>query len=63
MKCSILLSVYNAEKTLERTFQSLATQTYQDFQIVCINDGSAMRLPLSFLTGKKKWHRTPTDLP
>lgn len=40
MKCAILLPVYNNAPTLKRTFESLANQTYQDFRIIAINDGS-----------------------
>lgn len=40
MKCAILISLYDAEKTLDRTFESLNTQTFQDFRIVAINDHS-----------------------
>lgn len=37
---SILISVYNGEKTLDRCFESLYKQTYRDFCIVCIDDAS-----------------------
>jgi len=37
---SILLSVYNAEETIDRTLESLLAQTFQDFSIVVINDSS-----------------------
>ncbi len=40
MKCAILISLYNAEKTLNATFESLLAQTTQDFRIVAINDHS-----------------------
>ena len=40
MKCAILISLYNAEKTLDKTFESLLAQTWQDFRIVAINDYS-----------------------
>lgn len=39
-KVSILLSVFNAEKTIDKTFESLLAQTSQDFSIVVINDSS-----------------------
>jgi glycosyltransferase involved in cell wall biosynthesis len=37
---SVLLSVYNSEVTLNRCLDSLKNQTFQDFNIVCINDAS-----------------------
>lgn len=40
MKCAILISLYNAEKTLDETFKSLKRQTFQDFRIIAINDHS-----------------------
>ena len=40
MKCAVLLSVYNAAPTLDRTLASLHSQTFQDFRIVAINDAS-----------------------
>lgn len=40
MKCAILISLYNAEKTLDKTFESLQAQTWQDFRIIAINDCS-----------------------
>ncbi len=41
MKCAILIALYNAEKTLDRTFESLFAQTDQDFRIVAIDDASS----------------------
>lgn len=40
MYCTVLISLYNAEKTLDRTFESLINQTRQDFQVIAINDAS-----------------------
>ncbi|MGB5018620.1 MAG: glycosyltransferase [Candidatus Moraniibacteriota bacterium] len=40
MKCAILISLYNAEETLDETFKSLKRQTFQDFRIIAINDHS-----------------------
>lgn len=37
---SVLLPVYNAEKCLSRCLKSLSAQTFQNFEIVCLNDGS-----------------------
>ncbi len=34
------MPVYNAEKYLGETLQSLLKQTYKDFEILCINDAS-----------------------
>jgi glycosyltransferase involved in cell wall biosynthesis len=37
---SINLCCYNSEKLLEETLQSIFTQTYKDWELVVINDGS-----------------------
>ena len=39
-KVSVIMPVYNAERHLERTLESLINQTFDDYEIVCINDGS-----------------------
>lgn len=40
-KISVLLPVYNAEKFLARTLDSLLSQTFKDFEILALNDGSS----------------------
>ncbi len=40
MKVSVVLPIYNGEKTLEETLKSLAAQTYQDFELVACIDGT-----------------------
>lgn len=37
---SVLLPVYNCEEYLEETLNSLSIQTYDNFEIIAINDGS-----------------------
>ncbi len=37
---SIIIPVYNAGKRLETTIKSAINQTYQDIEIVCVDDGS-----------------------
>ena len=37
---SVLIPVYNAEKYLPQCLQSLAEQTYTDFEIIAVEDGS-----------------------
>lgn len=37
---SIIIPVYNAEKFLERCLQSVISQSYQDLEIILVNDGS-----------------------
>ncbi len=40
MKCAILISLRNSETTLDRTFESIRSQTFQDYRIVAIDDGT-----------------------
>jgi glycosyltransferase involved in cell wall biosynthesis len=37
---SVIIPVYNAEKTIIKTIQSVQQQTFNDFEIIIINDGS-----------------------
>ena len=37
---SILMPVYNVEKYLDKTLQSIKNQTYTDFEVIMVNDGS-----------------------
>jgi len=45
MKYSILVPVYNVEEYLPACLDSLLAQTFQDFEIICINDGSTDTSP------------------
>jgi len=40
-KISVVVPVYNVENYIDKTIQSLCTQTYQNLQILLIDDGSA----------------------
>ena len=37
---SVVIPVYNAEKTIEMCLESICKQTYTNLQIICIDDGS-----------------------
>lgn len=39
-KISIIIPTYNVEKYIERCLKSITTQTYQNLEIIIINDGS-----------------------
>lgn len=39
-KITVVIPVYNAEKYLRRCIDSVISQTYKNFEIICIDDGS-----------------------
>lgn len=41
MKYSIIVPVYNAERTLKRCVDSILNQKYKDYEIILVNDGSS----------------------
>jgi glycosyltransferase involved in cell wall biosynthesis len=44
-KVSVLVTVYNGEKFLDKCLASLHRQTYDNIEIVCVNDGSTDSTP------------------
>lgn len=40
-KVSVIIPCYNCEGTIDKCLDSLAKQTYQDYEIIAVNDGSA----------------------
>ena len=39
-KISVIVPVYNTEKYIEKCLDSIVNQTFQDIEIIVINDGS-----------------------
>ena len=40
MRFSVLVPVYNVEKFLPKCLEGLCQQTYKDFEVILIDDGS-----------------------
>lgn len=40
VKISVVIPVYNVEEYLEDSISSLLNQTFEDFELICVNDGS-----------------------
>ena len=46
VKVSVIVAVFNAEKTLRRCLDSLASQTIDSIEFICIDDGSTDASPV-----------------
>lgn len=51
-KFSVVISVYNKEKYISNTLESVLNQTFQDFEIVILNDGSTDNSEMEILAFK-----------
>ena len=40
-KISVVIPIYNVEEFLPRCLDSLLSQTFKDFEVICVNDGSS----------------------
>ena len=40
MKISVIMSAYNAQKTISRAIRSVLNQTYDDIELIVVNDCS-----------------------
>ena len=40
IKLSVIIPIYNCENYLSRCLDSILNQTFNDYEVICINDGS-----------------------
>lgn len=62
---SILLPVYNAEESLSETLQSILNQSYQQWELVIINDGSTDRsetIIQSYTDSRIRYYKNDSNL-
>lgn len=55
IKYSFIVPVYNTEKYLKKCLDSLVNQTYKDFEIIVVNDGSTDKSSSIFSKYQKKY--------
>ena len=44
---SIIIPLYNKEKFIENTIQSVLGQSFEDFELIVVNDGSTLSLAVN----------------
>jgi len=54
VKISIIIPCYNCEKYIDETLKCLENQTYKEFEVICINDGSTDNTLLKLNEWRKK---------
>jgi glycosyltransferase involved in cell wall biosynthesis len=64
-KISVLLPVFNAEKFLKESIESILNQTFKDFELIVINDGSidnSENIIQSYTDSRIRYIRNETNL-
>lgn len=64
-KISVLISAYNSEKYIEQALKSIYNQTYQDFEVIIVDDGSTDRtseILLNLKDSRTCIYRNPENL-
>lgn len=55
MKFSVIVPVYNVEAYLQQCLESLQTQDYSDYEVICVNDGSTDHSRGILAEWEEKW--------
>ncbi len=62
---SVIFPIYNSDKFLRESLESLLNQTYQNFEIIAINDGSqdrSRKIILSYKDSRIKYYEHKKNL-
>ena len=54
---SVIIPVYNASSFIAETLDSLTRQTFSDFELICVDDGSTDKTPQILETYAKQDQR------
>ena len=54
VKISVIMPIYNSEKYLKEAIDSVLNQSFKDFELICINDGSTDNSPEILENYRKK---------
>lgn len=52
---SVIIPVWNVEQFLDACLESVALQTYNNIEVIMVDDGSTDRVPRYVGHGKKGW--------
>lgn len=54
-RVSVVVAAFNAESTLAEALASVAAQTYRDFELIAVDDGSSDSTPRLLETSARQW--------
>ena len=64
-KISVLMPVFNAERYLKMAIDSILNQTFQDFELIIVNDGStdtSEKIILSYSDSRIQYHKNSENI-
>lgn len=54
LKYSVIVPVYNTEKYLDRCISSIVSQSFEDYELILVDDGSQAGALVSVIIGLEK---------
>ena len=67
VKVSVIVPVYNVEMYVNKCIESILAQTFQDFELILVDDGStdhsreSTKMSGLYITCMKEWQRPETE--